>query len=69
VSQGCLRPEAAGPEGLALLSAMVGGALTQQLANQPGAAYEDAVFVALLPRLLDMFATEYAPATAPEEGR
>jgi AcrR family transcriptional regulator len=65
VGQGLLRPEAAGPDGQALLSSMVGGALTQQLANQPGAAYEDARFVALLPRLLDMFVTAYAP----EEGR
>lgn len=65
VSQGRLHPDAAGPEGQALLSAMVGGALTQQLANQPDAAYEDARFVGLLPRLLDMFIRTYAP----EEGR
>lgn len=61
VEQGRLHPDAAGPQGLALLSTLVGGALTQQLANQPGAAFEDAVFVALLPKLLDMFIREYTP--------
>jgi AcrR family transcriptional regulator len=61
VAQGRLRPDAAGPDGMALLSSMVGGALTQQMANQPGVAYEDARYVALLPRLLDLFVTAYAP--------
>lgn len=55
VDAGQLRPEAAGEQGQAMLSALIAGAMTQQMANQPAAGLETGRFTALLPRLIDMY--------------
>ena len=58
---GLLDPAAASDEGLALYSSMIAGLLSQQLANEPGASFEDGRFTRLLPTVLDMFAARYQP--------
>jgi len=63
--RGHLHPDAASEEGHALLSVLFAGALTQQLANEPGAALEDGRFTRLLPRLISMFAAAYPPPGEP----
>jgi len=55
VETGRLRPEAAGEQGQAMLSALIAGAMTQQLANEPAADLDTGRFTALLPRLIDMY--------------
>lgn len=55
VAAGQLRQEAAGEQGQAMLSALIAGAMTQQLANEPGAEFDTGRFTALLPRLIDMY--------------
>jgi AcrR family transcriptional regulator len=62
VEQGHLRPEAATEEGLALYTSITAGLVSQQLANEPEASFEDGRFVRLLPTVLDMFYMYYAPA-------
>jgi AcrR family transcriptional regulator len=57
--RGQLGPDAAGEEGQAVLAAMVGGALSQQAANEPDAGFDDGRYVRLLPRLLEMFIASY----------
>ena len=66
VSCGHLHPGAASDEGHALLSVLVSGALTQQLANAPDADFGSGRFTRLLPQLIDMFAAAYPP---PQEQR
>ncbi|GAA1662594.1 TetR/AcrR family transcriptional regulator [Kribbella yunnanensis] len=61
VDQGHLRPEAATEEGLALYTSITSGLVSQQLANEPHASFEDGRFVRLLPTALDMFYQYYAP--------
>lgn len=68
VERGQLHPDAASEEGLAVLSSLIAGAMTQQLANEPGVPVENGRFVALLPQLIDMFAAAY-PASKPAKGR
>jgi AcrR family transcriptional regulator len=58
---GLLDPAAASDEGLTLYSSLVGGLLSQQLANEPRASFEDGRFTRLLPTVLDMFAARYEP--------
>jgi AcrR family transcriptional regulator len=60
---GQVHPDAATEEGHALLSVLVGGALTQQVANEPQADYSSGRFIRLLPRLLDIFVATYPPPT------
>jgi hypothetical protein len=38
-----------------MLSALIAGAMTQQMANEPRADLETGRFTALLPRLIDMY--------------
>jgi AcrR family transcriptional regulator len=59
VDAGQLRPEAAGEQGLAMLSALIAGAMTQQLANEPGAELDTGRFTALLPQLIDMYVLSF----------
>lgn len=56
-----LRPEAATEDAQALLSILLAGATTQQLANEPGASFDAGRFTAMLPRLIDMFVEAYRP--------
>jgi hypothetical protein len=61
VAGGELHPAADSEEGVALVSIVVAGALTQQLANEPGASYEGGRFSSLLPRAFAMFVHYFAP--------
>ena len=61
VAAGELDPAADSAEGVALVSILVSGALTQQLANEPGAGYEDGRFSSLMPRAVAMFVRYFAP--------
>jgi AcrR family transcriptional regulator len=58
---GLLDPAAASDEGVALYSSLVAGLMSQQLANEPRASFEDGRFTRLLPTVLDMFAARYQP--------
>lgn len=59
--RGQVHPHAATEDGQALLSVLVGGALSQQAANEPQAGFDNGRFTRLLPRLLDMFVAAYPP--------
>jgi AcrR family transcriptional regulator len=61
VDTGHLRPDVASEEGVALYSSMLAGLLSQQIANEPCAAFEDGRFSRLLPVVLEMFHQRYAP--------
>ncbi|WP_405061257.1 TetR/AcrR family transcriptional regulator [Kribbella sp. NBC_01505] len=61
VDRGQLRPEAATEEGLALYTSITAGLVSQQMANEPDASFEDGRYVRLLPTVLDMFYQYYAP--------
>lgn len=61
VAAGQLDPAADSERGVALVSILVSGALTQQLANEPDAGYEDGRFSSLLPQAYDMFVQYFAP--------
>ncbi|MGW1343688.1 TetR/AcrR family transcriptional regulator [Kribbella sp. NPDC002412] len=61
VDAGLLRPEVASEEGVALYTSMLAGLLSQQIANQPDASFEDGRFIRLLPVVLEMFYQRYAP--------
>jgi AcrR family transcriptional regulator len=61
VEAGQLAPEAAGDEGVALYTSLVSGVVSQQLANEPDASYEQGRFIRLTPTVLNMFITRYAP--------
>src|SRR5215469_3225353 len=54
---------ASGEEGAALLSALVAGVMSQQLANQPGASWDQGRFTRLAPRVLELFRCAYPPET------
>ncbi|MFS8100194.1 TetR/AcrR family transcriptional regulator [Lentzea alba] len=74
VAAGELDPAADSDEGVALFSIVVAGALTQQLANEPNATYEDGRFSSLLPSAYAMFVQYFAPkagesCTRPERDR
>ncbi|MEU4194774.1 TetR/AcrR family transcriptional regulator [Kribbella sp. NPDC026611] len=58
---GYLHPDAASDEGLALYTSMTAGLLSQQIANEPDASFEDGRFIRLLPVVLEMFYQRYAP--------
>lgn len=61
--RGELGPGAASEEGAALLSVLVAGVMSQQLANQPGAAWDEGRFTRLAPRVLELFRSAYPPET------
>jgi AcrR family transcriptional regulator len=61
VDAGRLHPDAASEEGLALYTSMMAGLLSQQVANEPDASFEDGRFSRLLPVVLEMFYQRYAP--------
>jgi hypothetical protein len=61
VEAGQLAPEAAGDEGVALFTSLVSGIVSQQLANEPDAPYEQGRFIRLIPTVLDLFVARYAP--------
>lgn len=61
VAAGQLAPDAEGEDGEAMLSSLVAGVMAQQIANQPGVAFETGRYSRLLPRLLEVFARIHAP--------
>jgi hypothetical protein len=44
-----------------MLTISIGGVGSQQLANQPGASYEDGLFTSLTDQVLAMFVNYYSP--------
>jgi AcrR family transcriptional regulator len=62
VAGGQLRADAASDEGAAMLSVLVTGVMSQQLANGPGETYDDGTFTRLMPQTLTMFRQYFAPA-------
>ncbi|TDD60062.1 TetR/AcrR family transcriptional regulator [Kribbella antibiotica] len=67
VDRGQLRPEAATEEGVALYTSMTAGLVSQQMANEPDATFEDGRYVRLLPTVLDMFYQHYAPTRGKDD--
>jgi AcrR family transcriptional regulator len=61
VDAGQLDEGAASDEGIALFTALTGGVLSQQMANEPDASYEDGRFTRLMPVVLEMFYERYKP--------
>lgn len=61
VNAGGLHPDAASDEGTALFTSITAGVLSQQMANEPDASFEDGRFIRLLPVVLEMFFQHYAP--------
>lgn len=61
VSRGQLRPDADSDEALRMLTVVMSGLLSQQMANEPGAAYATGVFTRLTDEALDMLFTHYSP--------
>jgi hypothetical protein len=63
VRKGELVRSADSDDTLRLLTAIVAGLGTQQLANQPGVSYRDGLFSSLTDRALEMFVRAHAPST------
>ena len=61
VDAGRLHPDAASEEGIALFTSMTAGVLSQQMANEPDATFEEGRFTRLMPVVLEMFYQHYAP--------
>jgi AcrR family transcriptional regulator len=59
--RGELHPDAASGEGQELLSVLVAGVMSQQLANQPRASWDQGRFTRLTPRVLELFQSAYPP--------
>ena len=59
--RGELHRAAASEEGQALLSVLVAGVMSQQLANQPRASWDQGRFTRLTPRVLQLFRCAYPP--------
>jgi AcrR family transcriptional regulator len=62
VAAGQLHPDAASEEGIALFTAITAGVMSQQMANEPDASYEEGRFSRLMPVVLEMFYQRYKPA-------
>ena len=63
VESGALAPEAGTPDGMGMYTSLVGGVISQQLANEPHPADGQGRFARLMPAALDMFMQYYAPTT------
>jgi AcrR family transcriptional regulator len=61
VDAGQLQKDAVSDEGIALFTSMTAGLLSQQMANEPDATYEEGRFTRLMPVVLDMFYQQYKP--------
>ena len=59
--RGELHPAAAAEDGQALLSVLTAGVMSQQLANQPRASWDQGRFTRLAPRVLQLFRCAYPP--------
>ena len=58
---GQIHPDAASDDGMALLSTMHFGVLSQHLANDPGSDWEHGRFCRLHPRVIELFTLAYPP--------
>ncbi|CAN5896022.1 hypothetical protein BH23ACT8_BH23ACT8_25440 [soil metagenome] len=65
IDRGQLHPDAASERGLALFTCLIGGVISQQLANEPGAGFATGRFTALTPVVVDMFVRRYPPQEKP----
>jgi hypothetical protein len=61
VRLGQLSPAAGTDDALRLYTIVMSGVITQQLANEPGAGYEDGVFSRLTEAAIDLFLSAYRP--------
>ncbi len=61
VAAGRLHPDAAEEDGVVLYNSLLVGLLSQQLAQQPHAPFEEGRYMRLLPDVLQMFYQRYAP--------
>jgi AcrR family transcriptional regulator len=61
VAAGQLAPDAASERGLALLSTLHFGVLSQHLANDPDSGWETGTYTSLHATVLDLFETAYRP--------
>jgi AcrR family transcriptional regulator len=64
VRRGELTAAAAGAEGVRLLTVVISGIVTQQMANEPGVGVEDGAFTRLTDDALDMYLERYRPKGA-----
>jgi AcrR family transcriptional regulator len=64
VRSGQLHPAAASAEAGRLYTIVLAGVVSQQMANEPGAAYDTGAFTSLTDAALDMFFARYAPDPA-----
>ena len=60
VDRGELSREGGTPEALRLYTMVLSGAISQQMANQPGAAFDTGLFTSLTDDALDMFFARYS---------
>lgn len=61
VRAGQLHPSADSDEAVRVLTVLISGLITQQMANQPGADVETGLFTALTDDMVDMFLAHYDP--------
>jgi AcrR family transcriptional regulator len=61
VRQRQLTKAADSDQAMRVLTIAIGGVGSQQLANQPGASFEDGLFTSLTDEVLDMFVSYYSP--------
>lgn len=61
VDSGRLHQDAVSDDGVALFTSLTGGLLSQQMANEPQASFEDGRYMKLLPVVLEMFFDHYRP--------
>jgi AcrR family transcriptional regulator len=61
VDAGRLHQDATSDEGIALFTALSAGVLSQQMANEPQATFENGRFMKLMPVVIEMFYRHYEP--------
>lgn len=68
VAAGELAAEADSDEGARLWTVLLSGLMTQQMANEPGASFEEGHYTGLADEVLDLFRLRYAPTPARTDG-
>jgi hypothetical protein len=54
-----LRPDAESDDAVRLLTVVISGVMSQQMANQPSATYEEGLFSRLTDEAIDMWVAQY----------
>jgi len=67
VDEGRLHQDATSEEGMALFTSLTAGVLSQQMANEPQATFENGRFMRLMPTVLEMFYLHYKPTRGKEK--